>query len=165
MRSNLRSEVKCRVCAAINGDDVEFSVTDTGIGISESDQRIIFEEFAQVDSTLQRRVKGTGLGLPLSRKFAELLGGTAEVSSTVGMGSTFRLRIPKVYPDAVLRESRLRFLNSIPGKKWILIVEDNPETAFIYSRYLSVAPGFQTYAVSTIDEAKTCARTDAHRQP
>lgn len=86
-----RGEV--RVSAAVAGDEVEFSVSDTGIGISESDQRVIFEEFAQVESAMQRKVKGTGLGLPLSRKLAELMGGRVEVSSLVSVGSTFTLRI------------------------------------------------------------------------
>ncbi|HET9087210.1 MAG TPA: ATP-binding protein [Acidobacteriaceae bacterium] len=141
-----------RVYAAVNGNDVEFFVSDTGIGISEFDQRIIFEEFAQVDSAMQRRVKGTGLGLPLSRKLAELMGGSVDVSSTIGQGSTFRLKIPRVYPGATLRE-KLPLPAFDPGKKWILIVEDNPETAFIYSRYLGNA-GFESHCVSSIEEAK-----------
>lgn len=141
-----------RVYASIVGEEVEFSVTDTGIGISESDQRIIFEEFAQVDSAMQKRVKGTGLGLPLSRKLAELMGGSVEVASTMGMGSTFRLKIPVNYPGAAPgRQSTLPAFD--PDKKWVIIVEDNPETAFIYSRYLRNA-GFETHCVSTIDEAK-----------
>lgn len=71
-----------------------FSVSDTGIGIAPEDQELIFREFAQIDSPLQRRVKGTGLGLSLSRKLAELLGGTLKVSSAVGVGSTFVLSLP-----------------------------------------------------------------------
>ncbi len=145
-----RGEV--RVSATADESEIEFSVTDTGIGISESDQRIIFEEFAQVENAMQRKVKGTGLGLPLSRKLAELLGGQVEVHSTVGLGSTFRMRIPKVYPGVVEKvETPLPVFD--PQKKWILIVEDNPETAFIYSRYLSGA-NFMAYAVSSIEEAK-----------
>lgn len=145
-----RGEV--RVAAVVDGPDVEFSVTDTGIGISESDQRIIFEEFTQVDSAMQRRVKGTGLGLPLSRKLAELMGGLVAVSSTIGVGSTFKLRIPRSYAGAARSEENA-VPEFAPDKKWILIVEDNPETAFIYSRYLTNA-GFQSHAVSTIDQAK-----------
>lgn len=141
-----------RVYAAVNGNDVEFFVSDTGIGISEPDQRIIFEEFAQVDSAMQRRVKGTGLGLPLSRKLAELMGGSVDVSSTIGKGSTFRLKIPRVYPGTILREEAALPVFD-PGKKWILIIEDNPETIFIYSRYLANA-GFESYSVGAIEEAK-----------
>jgi signal transduction histidine kinase/CheY-like chemotaxis protein len=145
-----RGEV--RICAREIDGSMEFSVTDTGIGISEFDQKIIFEEFAQVDTAMQRKVKGTGLGLPLSRKLAELLGGKVEVSSTVGVGSTFRLRIPKVYRGAQEAEE-LPLPAFAPGVKWVLIIEDNPETAFVYSRYLNGA-GFQTHAVSSVEDAK-----------
>jgi signal transduction histidine kinase/DNA-binding response OmpR family regulator len=145
-----RGEV--RVAAHQHDKMIEFSVTDTGIGISESDQRIIFEEFAQVENTMQRRVKGTGLGLPLSRKLAQLLGGTVEVESTVGSGSCFRLIIPATFPGAP-RIEELVLPEIDPIRKFVLIVEDNPETAFVYSRYLGNA-GFQTHTVETLESAR-----------
>ena len=145
-----RGEV--RVSAKRVDAQVEFEVTDTGIGISESDQRIIFEEFAQIDSSMQRRVKGTGLGLPLSKKLAELLGGGVEVSSNVGLGSTFKLIVPVNYPGAAaVQEDELPVFD--PAKKLVLIVEDNPETAFVYTRYLAGA-GFECYTVATVDAAQ-----------
>ena len=70
------------------------SVADTGIGIAPEDQDRIFQEFTQIASKIQKRVKGTGLGLPLSRKLAALLGGELTVASTPGEGSTFSLKIP-----------------------------------------------------------------------
>lgn len=76
---------------------VIFSVTDTGIGIAPENQNRIFEEFVQVDHPLQKRVKGTGLGLPLCKKIAELLGGSVELQSTLGIGSTFSVTLPIVY--------------------------------------------------------------------
>lgn len=145
-----RGEV--RVTARKVGSFIEFAVTDTGIGISDSDQRVIFEEFAQIESNMQKRVKGTGLGLPLSRKLGELLGGSVEVSSTIGSGSTFSLIVPAVYAGA-LPSSEPAIPQLDPERKFVLIVEDNPETAFVYSRYLTNA-GFQAHAVSSIDEAK-----------
>ncbi|MFC5863655.1 ATP-binding protein [Acidicapsa dinghuensis] len=145
-----RGEV--RVAASRRGELIEFSVTDTGIGISESDQRIIFEEFAQVENSMQRRVKGTGLGLPLSRKLAELLGGIVEVESTIGVGSCFRLIIPSTFPGAVPAVD-LPMPELDPKRKLILIVEDNPETAFVYSRYLANA-GFQTYSIPALEDAR-----------
>jgi len=79
------------------GETVVFTVTDTGIGIAPEHMDRVFEEFAQIDSPLQRRVKGTGLGLPLSRRLARLLGGEVLVDSNVGGGSAFSLVLPVVY--------------------------------------------------------------------
>ena len=141
-----------RVSARQDGEKIVFSVTDTGIGISESDQRIIFEEFVQIESSMQKRVKGTGLGLPLSRKLAQLLGGDVEVESAIGAGSSFRLVIPSVFTGVALpQEVALPEID--PALKLVLIVEDNAETAFVYSRYLT-GVGFQTHTVSTIERAR-----------
>ncbi|MEJ1939077.1 ATP-binding protein, partial [Nostoc sp. NIES-2111] len=74
-------------------------MSDSGIGIAPDDAARIFDEFEQVDGRLQGRQKGTGLGLPLSRKLAELLGGGLSVESEPGTGSTFRLRIPVRFGD------------------------------------------------------------------
>ena len=73
---------------------IQFRVSDTGIGIAPEHMERIVEEFGQVDSTVQRRVKGTGLGLPLTRKLAGLLGGTVGVESTPDVGSTFWTNLP-----------------------------------------------------------------------
>jgi hypothetical protein len=86
-------------------DAVLFSVHDTGIGISERDQDLIFEEFRQVTHDLQRKVRGTGLGLPLCRRLASILGGEVSVTSTLGHGSSFYLLIPRVHPDAPVIET------------------------------------------------------------
>jgi signal transduction histidine kinase len=77
------------------GDYVTFTVTDTGIGIEADNLQLIFEEFSQIAHPLQRGAKGTGLGLPLCRQLAQLLGGSVEVSSVIGAGSTFSLRLPR----------------------------------------------------------------------
>lgn len=91
------------------GDAIVFSVTDTGIGIAPEDHARIFEEFIQVEGSVQRRVNGTGLGLPLSKKLAELLGGHVSVQSQVDVGSTFSAIIPCIFgrscPVAGGRES------------------------------------------------------------
>lgn len=84
-----------------DADEIRFAVADTGIGISPDNLQLIFEEFSQIEHPLQRRSKGTGLGLPLCRKLADLLGGRVEVESLVGQGSTFSLVLPRVFtpPD------------------------------------------------------------------
>jgi signal transduction histidine kinase len=73
-------------------------VHDTGIGIAPADHERIFQDFAQVEGPLQQRVRGTGLGLPLSKKLAALLGGHIEVDSALGRGSTFTLIVPRALP-------------------------------------------------------------------
>ena len=151
IKFTVRGEV--RITAQMKGEAIQFAVADTGVGISSSDLLIIFEEFGQVESNMQRRVKGTGLGLPLSRKLAELLGGSVTVKSEVGVGSTFFLEVPPTYSGATsLDPDPLPEFD--PEKKLILILEDNDETAFVYSRYLTNA-GFQAHAVASVAQAKS----------
>ncbi len=87
-----RGEV--RISSEISPGWLKISVADTGIGIAPEHLEHIFQEFAQIDNRIQGKVKGTGLGLPLSRKLAVLLGGELTVASLLGQGSTFTLRIP-----------------------------------------------------------------------
>lgn len=92
-----------RVRAVVGpSETVTFSVVDTGIGIAPENIERIFEEFEQIDSPLQRRVRGTGLGLPLSRRLAHLVGGEITVRSVPGEGSTFSLTIPMYYDQATI---------------------------------------------------------------
>jgi signal transduction histidine kinase/CheY-like chemotaxis protein len=90
-----RGEV--RVSVMLHGDRICFQVQDTGIGIAPQDQERIFEDFVQLDSYRQRQVRGTGLGLPLSRRLAELLGGEVFVQSELGQGATFVALLPSIY--------------------------------------------------------------------
>jgi len=84
-----------RVTAEGDGERVRFTVADTGIGIAPEDRERVFQEFTQVDGPIQRRVRGTGLGLPLTRKLARVLGGEVLLDSTLGQGSRFTLVIPR----------------------------------------------------------------------
>jgi signal transduction histidine kinase len=84
---------------------IRFLVSDTGIGIAESHLQLIFEEFSQIENPLQKRSKGTGLGLPLCRKLAGLLGGTITLASCPGEGSTFSLLLPLAYRDGPEKEN------------------------------------------------------------
>jgi signal transduction histidine kinase len=93
LKFTTRGEV--RVSARLEGSDkVRFAVSDTGIGIAPELHGALFEDFSQVDSPLQKRLRGTGLGLSLCKRFAALLGGEVGMDSTPGVGSTFFVIIP-----------------------------------------------------------------------
>jgi signal transduction histidine kinase/CheY-like chemotaxis protein len=140
------------------GDAVVLAVADTGIGIAPEDQATIFEEFTQIAHPLQQRVRGTGLGLPLCKKLAELLGGSVAVHSTLGVGSTFSATIPLQYretsgaPGAVVDA-----WESDPARVPVLIVEDHAETQFIYEKFLE-GSRFQPLPARTLYEAEEALR-------
>lgn len=93
LKFTTRGEV--RVSARLEGSDkVRFAVSDTGIGIAPELHGALFEDFSQVDSPLQKRLRGTGLGLSLCKRFAALLGGEVGMDSKPGVGSTFFVIIP-----------------------------------------------------------------------
>lgn len=148
-----RGEVRVSAARGTDGKIV-FAVTDTGIGIAPEDQERIFEEFVQIEGPIQRRVKGTGLGLPLSRKLAELLGGRLWLQSRPGFGSTFWATIPQLYigPHEVTYAPEVsREID--PNRKPVLVVEDNAETVFVYDKYLKNTE-FQPIPARTLSEAR-----------
>ncbi|HEY0800800.1 MAG TPA: ATP-binding protein [Steroidobacteraceae bacterium] len=79
------------------GEMIEFAVSDTGIGIAKNHLPALFSDFVQIDTRIQKRLRGTGLGLSLAKKFAELLGGKVAVESQLGKGSRFSVQIPIRY--------------------------------------------------------------------
>jgi signal transduction histidine kinase/CheY-like chemotaxis protein len=148
-----RGEV--RVSAALTPDRaaVEFSVADTGIGIPATDLSRVFDEFAQIENPLQRRVKGTGLGLPLSKRLAALLGGSVSVTSEFGVGSIFSVRVPLVYRSGLSAPSPIQ-----PGRVPVLVVEDSDEDLLLYERALS---GTRYQVVPARSTAAAVAALDA----
>jgi signal transduction histidine kinase len=80
---------------------IEFAVSDTGIGIAKDHLPALFSDFVQIDTRIQKRLRGTGLGLSLAKKFAGLLGGRVAVESELGKGSRFSLLIPAQYSPEI----------------------------------------------------------------
>jgi len=91
---------RIELSARSSGDEIEVTVSDTGAGISPGDQVRIFEEFARAKTPTVGEQEGTGLGLPLAKRFVELHGGSIWVQSALGKGSTFGFRIPKRFAGA-----------------------------------------------------------------
>ncbi|UJR82285.1 ATP-binding protein [Sandaracinus amylolyticus] len=141
-----------RVAVAASSNEVRVSVIDTGMGIAPADLPRVFEEFYRAPAALHLR--GTGLGLPLSRKLAELLGGAIEVESELGKGSRFTLVIPRVHPEVrTVEEIRERGRQRDPSRQPVLVVEDDRKTIFVYERYLSLA-GYQVIPARSIADAR-----------
>jgi signal transduction histidine kinase/CheY-like chemotaxis protein len=148
-----RGEVRVSVRAG-HDQTVVFSVADTGIGIPQADQDRIFQEWEQVEGKHQKAAKGTGLGLPLSRKLAQLIGGDVYVRSQVGIGSTFFVSVPLSYTgatEAVYVPDVKRELDA--SKLPVLVVEDNREALFIYEKYLK-GTAFQVVPAQDLKEAR-----------
>jgi signal transduction histidine kinase/CheY-like chemotaxis protein len=147
-------EVRVWSTADSEADTVTFHVRDTGIGIAEEDLGVIFEEFGQVTHAMQSRVKGTGLGLPLSKRLAELLGGSIAVQSSPGQGSVFSVTVPRVHRaaeavEAVAEEEWAIDPNRVP----VLVVDDDLADSFATQRLLS-GTGYQPLVARTVAAAK-----------
>jgi signal transduction histidine kinase len=105
LKFTVKGEV--RVTARMVGEDrLEFAVSDTGIGIAAEHLPALFSDFVQLDTRIQKRLRGTGLGLSLAKKFAELLGGSVAVESELGKGSRFSVLIPSRYSPAANYDAR-----------------------------------------------------------
>jgi CheY-like chemotaxis protein len=145
------------VCVSVtmdSADAVLFSVADTGIGIAPEQQEFIFQEFTQVQNSLQKRVRGTGLGLPLTKKLAGLLGGTVSVESELGKGSTFFAKIPLAYSAPVPIEEVAEATSQVdPQRSPVLVVEDSAEALMLYDKFLK-GSGFQVVPASTVHNAR-----------
>ena len=133
---------------------VIFEVADTGIGIPPEYHETIFQEFSQVENPLQERHRGTGLGLPLCRNLALLLGGRLWLESELGKGSKFFVEIPMVYVGEAAQTEGADLLPSPEFHRTpVLIVEDNPETASLFESYLRNSE-FQPIIANDLQQAE-----------
>jgi CheY-like chemotaxis protein len=115
---------------------LRFKVSDTGIGIAAEKRDLIFEAFSQADSSTTRRFGGTGLGLAITAKLVELMGGTIEVTSELGKGSTFQLTLPLGLADDVPELLPPQEPAAVEGAR-VIIVDDNETNRIILREIVS----------------------------
>jgi signal transduction histidine kinase len=130
-----------------------FSVRDTGIGIAPEDQSRIFEEFSQVDTRLQKKTKGTGLGLPLSRSLANVIGGTIRVESVLGQGSVFMLEIPLVLGGAIATPAEL-------SRKRVLVIDDDDTFRYILRQIIANEARYEVLEASNGSDGLRLAKDE-----
>lgn len=138
LKYTLAGEV--RVSARIDGARIIFCVRDTGIGIPAEHQDKIFEEFYQVQNPLQQKTRGTGLGLALSRRLANLLGGGITFQSTVGCGSTFWVDLPVLISSKDTAVGRPAPPPAADVQHLVLFVDNRMDVFFSYERMLDHTP-------------------------
>jgi signal transduction histidine kinase/DNA-binding response OmpR family regulator len=180
-----QGEIGLEISRAVDGR-LAFAVHDTGIGLTEDQQQIIFEPFRQADGTTNRKYGGTGLGLSIVREYMRLLGGTVQVSSEIGRGSSFTVMLPEASERTEYHVSEMAFGTFSPivakertpdkrgagpvparipddrhtlsgDRRIVLIVEDDePFVQILYE--LAHEQGFQALIAATADEALMLAK-------
>ncbi len=143
-----------------NNTALIFEVKDSGVGISEENQKIVFEEFRQLDGTTTRKHGGTGLGLAICKKIADLFNGTLSVASEINSGSTFTFTVPLNFVE--VKESYREVKVNVETlrkniKNPILVIDDDEEVRYTIGQYL-ISRGYEViYAedgIKGIQEAK-----------
>ena len=137
---------------------IEFAVADTGIGLTPEQQRRLFQSFSQADPSTSRKYGGTGLGLVISRRFAQMMGGDIQLQSEFGRGSVFTVRLPRVAGPARPAPGHAAAPPDSPAAApLVLVVDDDNATRELITRGLQ-KEGFRILAATSGDEAIRLAR-------
>jgi signal transduction histidine kinase/DNA-binding response OmpR family regulator len=137
-------------------DWIEFAVADTGIGLTPEQQRRLFQSFSQADPSTSRKYGGTGLGLVISRRFAQMMGGDIQLQSEFGRGSVFTARLPRL-SGLALRPAPAAAAPDPAIAPLVLVVDDDKATREVITRGLQ-KEGFRVLAASSGDDAIRLAR-------
>lgn len=150
------------ICIKVGTDPsqsvVRIVVQDSGIGISEKDIPLLFQEFRQLDASPTREYGGTGLGLSICKKIIELQGGTIEIKSEIGVGSTFTVVLPfeaKLVQEEIIPAGIPAGINK--DQKIILSIDDDPEVLALLSDSL-IGSGYSFVGCQTGEEGLALAR-------
>ncbi|HET6970235.1 MAG TPA: ATP-binding protein, partial [Phenylobacterium sp.] len=130
--------VRMAVRRADEADVVEIEVQDSGPGLDDDAQAMLFQRFTQIDGSMTRRHGGTGLGLAISRGLAEAMGGSIDIRSAPGEGACFRIRLPAPPADLPEELAGEAFVSPIEGLR-VLLVEDNAANRELVRRLLEAA--------------------------
>ena len=140
-----------------DGPVVRFEITDTGVGLENTDRKRLFEPFSQADSSTTRRFGGTGLGLAICQQLVTAMGGELGVESELGHGSTFWFTLPLQFPAAETAGPPARSTVGLAGLR-ALIVDDNHTNRFILSEQLT-AWGMIRTSPMTESRPSPCSKT------
>ncbi|SDM55389.1 PAS domain S-box-containing protein [Methylobacterium phyllostachyos] len=135
----------------VAGDWLRFTVQDTGIGMNAEQVGRLFERFTQADESTTRNYGGTGLGLALSRAFAQLLGGDITVDSVEGEGTSFTLRVPAVAPEQAVEAAPAAPKNQVTVGDLVLVIDDEANQRELMTQFLER----QRFAVRTAGDGRT----------
>ena len=153
-------KVTLEVKRAADGGSLEFVVIDSGIGMSADQKEHLFQSFYQGDSSATRKYGGTGLGLAISRRFIQMMGGEVSVVTSLGAGSTFRVRLPAQVSGQALPPETPPAAAHPPEEaapQSMLVIDDDPNVYDMMERILS-REGLDVYGAATGKEGLALAR-------
>jgi PAS domain S-box-containing protein len=143
---------------ALDGRDwIAFRVSDSGIGIAAEQAQRLFQDFTQADASTTRRYGGTGLGLAISRRFCQMLGGSIDLASTPGQGTTFTVRLPADAAPAAAAASEAVAPGPVADGGEVLVIDDDPAARQLIARHLQ-REGFRAVLASSGSEGLAIAR-------